>query len=228
MRRRPSASIAISLIALVLAASGSAIAATKLVSGDELIKKHTLSGDRLRDHAISGRQVNLGKLGKVPSARNADHANVATAAVHAFNAANAVNASNASTLGGQPAGAFEPAANFIRTGLVKADPGQTVPLASFGPFTLSLRCNDDGAGNVDGEIEATSAEAGSDGYGVAMAIAGQSYSIIDTSTGTAFAESDDNAADFLTPSGRSYIADLTVGRHYLGAGCFASALISPS
>jgi hypothetical protein len=39
-----------------------------LVSGDKLIKKHSVSGNRLRNHAITGKQVNLNKLGKVPSA----------------------------------------------------------------------------------------------------------------------------------------------------------------
>ena len=152
--------MAIALTALVLAASGSAVAATNLVSGDKLIKKHSLSGNRLRDHAITGRQVNLSKLGKVPSARVADHANTASSAVNALNAVNAANASNASTLGGQPRAAFEPAADFVRTGLVKLDAGQSITLASFGPFTLLFRCNDDGAGNVDAEIDAVRSQLG--------------------------------------------------------------------
>ena len=46
LSRRPSAAMVVSLIALVLAASGTAIAATKLVNGDKLIKKGTLSGSR--------------------------------------------------------------------------------------------------------------------------------------------------------------------------------------
>jgi hypothetical protein len=65
---RPSASMIVAVLALVLAASGTAVAASKLVSGDSLIKKHSLSGNRLRNHTITGKQINMGKLGAVPSA----------------------------------------------------------------------------------------------------------------------------------------------------------------
>jgi hypothetical protein len=60
--------MAVALAALVLAASGTAIAATNMVSGDRLIKKGSLSGNRLRKHTLTGMQINLSKLGKVPSA----------------------------------------------------------------------------------------------------------------------------------------------------------------
>lgn len=72
--RRPSASMVVALLALVFATAGTAVAATKLVSGDKLIKKHSLSGNRLRNHTLTGKQINLAKLGKVPSALSADHA----------------------------------------------------------------------------------------------------------------------------------------------------------
>lgn len=211
LSRRPSAAMVVALIALVLAASGTAIAAGRLVGGDKLIKKGSLSGNRLRKHTITGKQVNLKKLGKVPSAKRADTAN------------------NANTVGGHASSAFEPASDFIRTGLVKAGSGQTVPLVSFGPFTLKLNCVPGSGTNVQAEIDATSTEANSDGYGTQMTTAGQSYTVLSTTfSGTTFTESNDNAADFFTPSGRTYIADLTVGQNYLGAQCFANALVSPS
>src|SRR5579862_7723121 len=101
LRRKPSASMIVSVAALVIAASGTAVAAAgKLASGDALIRKHSLSGNRLRNHTITGKQINLRKLGKVPSAKNADNANNATTAV---TAATATNAGNANSLGGQPA-----------------------------------------------------------------------------------------------------------------------------
>jgi hypothetical protein len=235
LRRRPSGAMVVAMIALLLAASGTAVAASKLVSGDKVIKKHSLSGNRLRNHTITGTQVNMAKLGKVRSAKHADSASTATNATNATNAKNATNAThattagNAATVGGQGPSAFEPAANFIRTGLVKANAGQTVPLAKFGPFTLTLTCNDGGGGNVQGEIDATSTEANSDGYGTTMTTAGTSYQVLVTSFSTTAQESDDNAADFITPSGKAYIADLTVGENQFGLNaCFANALVSPS
>lgn len=80
LRRKPSASMVVAILALVVAASGTAIAAGHLTSGDKLIKKRSLSGDRLRNHTITGKQVNMRRLGKVPSAKNADHATTANSA----------------------------------------------------------------------------------------------------------------------------------------------------
>jgi hypothetical protein len=113
--RRPSASMVVAIIALVVATTGTAIAAGQ-VSGDKLIKKNSLSGNRLRKHTVTGTQINLAKLGTVPSASKADsatsarsavNAQSATSAQNAVNAQNAtsaqsaVNAQNATTLGGK-------------------------------------------------------------------------------------------------------------------------------
>lgn len=85
----------VAMTALCVAASGTAIAASKLVRGDKLIAKTSLSGNRLRHHTITGTQVNLNKLGKVPSAKNADNATNAKTATTATSALNATNATNA-------------------------------------------------------------------------------------------------------------------------------------
>jgi hypothetical protein len=85
-RRRPSAPLVISILALVLAASGSAMAATKLVSGNSLIKKGSLSGNRLQNHTLTGTQINLSKLGTVPNAAKAGSATTATSATTAGSA----------------------------------------------------------------------------------------------------------------------------------------------
>jgi hypothetical protein len=79
-RRTPSAPLVISILALVLAASGSAMAASKLVSGNSLIKKGSLSGNRLQNHTLTGTQINLGKLGTVPNAAKAGSATTAGSA----------------------------------------------------------------------------------------------------------------------------------------------------
>ena len=94
-RHRPSPSMVVALTALVIALSGTAVAATRLVNGDKLIKQGTLSGNRLRNHTITGTQVNLNKLGKVPSATTADTATSATNAGHATSADTATSATNA-------------------------------------------------------------------------------------------------------------------------------------
>lgn len=64
----------VALLALLLATAGTAVAATKLVSGDKLIKKHSLSGNRLRNHTLTGKQINLAALGQVPLAAQAARA----------------------------------------------------------------------------------------------------------------------------------------------------------
>lgn len=72
LHRRPSASMIVALLALVVAASGTAIASFGPFKGDKIIKRNSLSGNRLKGHTVSGDQINLSKLGKVPNAVNAD------------------------------------------------------------------------------------------------------------------------------------------------------------
>jgi hypothetical protein len=117
--RRPSAAMVVALIALVVAASGTAIAAGGLVRGDKLIARNSLSGNRLRNHTVGPAQLNVTRLGTVPSARIAGHAMSAATATSAVNATDAVNATsavnamtattatNALSLGGTAASAFQ-------------------------------------------------------------------------------------------------------------------------
>ena len=71
-RRSPSPALVVSIVALVLAASGSAMAASKLVSGNSLIKVNSLSGNRLKSGSVTGKQIAVSTLGTVPSATKAD------------------------------------------------------------------------------------------------------------------------------------------------------------
>ena len=48
-RRRPSAAMVVALVALIVAASGTAVAASRMVNGDSLIRKNSLSGNRLHN-----------------------------------------------------------------------------------------------------------------------------------------------------------------------------------
>jgi hypothetical protein len=234
LRRRPSASMAVAIVALVVAASGTAVAAGGLANGNKLIKKHSLSGNRLVNKSVTGAQINADSLNTVPSATNALTANYATTADNASNATNAstaINATNATNLGGQPASAYEPAGDFMRSGLVSAAAGQTVNLAMFGPFTLQLDCIAGSGANVTAEILATSTVANSDGYGTDMATAGTAYDVLDEGPDAVFDENNENAADFLTATGSTYLSDLTTGVDFPGAApstCFANALTSSS
>jgi hypothetical protein len=152
-QRRPSAALVVAIVALVVAASGTAVAASRLVSGDSLIKKHSLSGDRLRNDSVTGKELKLGSLGQVPSARNA-----ASLGGHPASAYALVGGSGSGAGSGSGSGA-------IHSGLVTASGGQTVKMASFGPFTVSLVCNDDGDQTFDAEIQVTSSTSNSEVFG---------------------------------------------------------------
>src|ERR1700761_1214051 len=152
LERRPSPSMVVSLVALVVACSGSAVAATNLVNGDKLIRKGTLSGNRLRRHTLTGTQINLKKLGRVPTARSANTAGTAgyaASAGSAGSATNATNAGNAAALGGQPASSFLTTGRRIGThGVVRvagSSAGTTVTLFSHGPFTVTMTCTTSGS-----------------------------------------------------------------------------------
>jgi hypothetical protein len=104
-RRTPSAPLVISILALVLAASGSAMAASKLVSGDSLIQKGSLSGNRLQNHTLTGTQINVGKLGTVPNATKAGSAPISKLTYVTVNS-NAPAGEVASSTATCPAGTF--------------------------------------------------------------------------------------------------------------------------
>jgi hypothetical protein len=94
-RRSPSPALVISIVALVLAASGTAVAASKLVSGNSLIKVNSLSGNRLKNGSVTGKQIALSSLGTVPSATKATTATSATTANTATTADTATTAGSA-------------------------------------------------------------------------------------------------------------------------------------
>lgn len=177
LQRRPSASLVMSLVALVMASSGTAVAASQLIKGDSLIRKGSLSGNRLRKHTITGRQINFRRLGTVPNARHAGYAASAgtagyavnaTNATDATNATNATNASNAANLGGQPAGSYLTTASRVGTGGVVSEAGNptgnTMTLFTHGPFTITMTCTTTSSGSASYTgmtIDATSSESNS-------------------------------------------------------------------
>lgn len=77
MRLRPvSPAVVIAVLALVVALCGTTVAgyAAGKASGNSLIKKHSLSGNRLKADSVTGKQVAEGSLGTVPSAGTAGNA----------------------------------------------------------------------------------------------------------------------------------------------------------
>jgi hypothetical protein len=82
-RRRPSAAMLVAIAALIVASSGTAVAAGALAGGDSLIKKNSLSGNRLRNRSVLGSKIKLSSLGTVPSAVHAASADTATSATSA-------------------------------------------------------------------------------------------------------------------------------------------------
>jgi hypothetical protein len=76
MSRRVAPSSLVACLALVVALCGTTLAgyAAGKARGDQLVRKHSLSGNRLRADTITGAQVAEGSLGAVPRADHADHA----------------------------------------------------------------------------------------------------------------------------------------------------------
>jgi hypothetical protein len=69
--RRPSPSMVVAIVALIVALGGTAIAAQNINGG--AIKKQTIGGGKLKHKTLTGFQINTNKLGTVPAARRASH-----------------------------------------------------------------------------------------------------------------------------------------------------------
>lgn len=69
--RRPSPSMVVAIVALIVALGGTAIAAQNINGG--AIKKQTIGGGKLKQKTLTGFQINTNKLGVVPAAKRAAH-----------------------------------------------------------------------------------------------------------------------------------------------------------
>lgn len=69
--KRPSPAMVVSVIALMVALGGTAIAAQRINGG--AIEKQTIGGGKLKPKTLTGFQINTNKLGVVPAARRAAH-----------------------------------------------------------------------------------------------------------------------------------------------------------
>jgi hypothetical protein len=208
-RRRPSAAMVVAIIALVVAASGTAVAAGEHVDGDSLIKKGSLSGNRLRDHTLTGLQIKLSELGTVPDAKNADE------------------------LGGRPPSAYlggggvgSGGSQIGTNAVVKtagSSSGTTVTLFTSGPFTVTMTCTDDGS-NTSSEIDASSSEDQSDLNGQFASANTPTDTGVDvepTPDGTPGSLFSPATIALVAPSGASAIVTGMAGVGSLGTGCWA-------
>jgi hypothetical protein len=106
--RRPSPALAIAVLALVVALGGSAYAVSQI--NGSTIKRRSIPGDRIRNNALTGAQINEARLGRVNEAKNATNSKFAlraSAADSAGNALNAGSARSADTLAGSAPSAFQ-------------------------------------------------------------------------------------------------------------------------
>ena len=159
----------------------------------------------------------------------------ATTAANATTATSATSATNASELGGEPPSAFEPASDVVRTGLVSVHmgvsptPSNTVPFASFGPFTLTLTCTNSG-GEPWARLNVTSTIADSVADGALLPTAGVTdYSFFSSGASSTFVDDNNYVLDFLTPSGGDYQSIVSLQENYTGSGvCSGNAVILQS
>jgi hypothetical protein len=204
LRRRPSAALVVAVIALVVATTGTAVAASQLVNGDHLIRKNSLSGNRLHDHTLTGLQIKLSELGTVPTAKNAEE------------------------LGGKPASSYGGGgAGEIGTNGVDKTAGSmngtTVTLFTSGPFKVTMICTDDGT-NTSSEIDASSSEDQSDLNGTfadANTPTDTGADVEPTPDGTPGSLFAPTPIALVAPSGASVFVTGMAGVGSFGTGCWA-------
>jgi hypothetical protein len=205
-RRRPSAALVVAIIALVVAATGTAVAAGTRVDGDSLIKKGSLSGNRLRDRTLTGLQIKASTLGTVPTAKNANE------------------------LGGRPPSAYlgggGGGSQVGTNGVVKtagSANGTKVTLFTSGPFTVTMTCTDGGT-ETSSEIDASSSEDQSDlngEFASANTPTDTGADVSPTPDGTAGSLFAPQTIALVAPSGAQVIVSGIAGVGSFGTGCWA-------
>ncbi len=207
LRRRPSAALVVAVIALVVAATGTAVAASQRVDGDSLIKKGSLSGTRLRDHTLTRLQIKVSALGTVPKAKNADELGGRPPSAY---------------LGGGGGGGSQIGTNGVVKTAGSAN-GTKVTLFTSGPFTVTMTCTDDGT-ETSSEIDASSSEDQSDLSGVfasANTPTDTGADVSPTPDGTAGSLFAPQTIALVAPSGAQVIVNGIAGVGSFGTGCWA-------
>lgn len=128
--KRPSHATIVAYLALFVALSGTAIAASQLPKnsvGPKQLRPNAVTGAKIKNGAITaakvradgltGAQIDESTLGQVPSAAGATRAQSAATADSAESATSAATAANADALGGIPS------SGFLKTGTVRFGTG---------------------------------------------------------------------------------------------------------
>ena len=116
MRRRPSPSLVVALVALFVSLGGVSYGAALVITGKQ-IKNGTVTGRDVRNNSLTGRDVKESTLGNVRSSSRASRATRATSAV---------SADNATELGGAAAGAYAKSADILHATVDTSATGATL------------------------------------------------------------------------------------------------------
>jgi hypothetical protein len=165
---RPSPSMAVAIVALVVSASGVTWAATSLpnnsVDSDTIvdnsvrsrdirtdqvkqsdINRNAVAGEEVVDNTLTGDDIFEQSLGTVPFAQRSGEASTAQRAVDADFA---THAADAQRLGGRPPGAFVTSDEVVPF-KVRLSFGQKVEFISNGPIGLEADCRENISGDQD-------------------------------------------------------------------------------
>jgi hypothetical protein len=202
LKKRPSPSMVVAIIALVFALVGTAIGSVATISA--LSKKEKKQTRGIADSEVS----------KLAPGLSVKHAGTADSAA---SAGTADSAASATTLGGLPPSAFVSADTVMTSGLVKFSTG-TRTLVSKGPLSITARC-DPGPSIV---VDANTTETGT------RLFLGDGNSAGGVTPGTVtqlFGTSVTDAIDFseVAPSGASITGYVAAGANLLGSTCAALA-----
>jgi hypothetical protein len=222
LRTRLTYANVVATLALFVALGGTGVAASNLINGSH-IKRGTIPGDRLKNHALTSTQINVAKLGTVPAAAHAaaaDTAGHATAADTAANATHATvadsagHASDAAALGGLPLSEFTRTERFQ---VGSADSRSTSARTLLDYPDMGLRIETDGTQDFDTSVvmrntgTATLSLVGDGSLG--NVFAGQKTTITEGNTG--LASQSDETLFLVQAAGRD---EVLVDCHFPAAG----------
>lgn len=137
----PSPSMAVALLALFVALTGSAYAGVKLNKNSvttKTIKNSAVTNAKIKNSAVTAKKVKKDTL-------TGKQINESTLA-----------GIDAATLGGQAPSSFLPSSSVVKFNVAMNRGDAPRTLATFGPFTLTGSCSPNGATNFDGLMTVTS------------------------------------------------------------------------